>query len=142
MSDEATKQCVKCPNCGNNFSVEAGLNEAASWREETRCLEPSGDERRHEDRVAPIAVRILLEDTLRELPVRDLSTRSIGIEHLGWRFEVGAHITFDIIQGYKIIYKGVRAEVRRMDDDVVGARFSNIAEEDIEPLTHVVSGRS
>ncbi len=121
---------VRCPNCGDIFTIKVGLMEASR-----AALGAQGQaERRIEPRVQPMAVRILLEESLRELPVHDLSHQGLGIEHLGWRFEKGQFITFDLIQGYRIILKGVRGKVVRVDDELIGVTLLNVTREQIDDV--------
>lgn len=121
---------VRCPTCGDIFTVQVGLAEISR-----AALSGKGQSNRRIDaRVQPLAVRILLDENLRELPVRDMSHYGLGIEHLGWRFEKGQHITFDLIQGYRIILKSVRAEVQRMDHEIIGVTYINVTREQMDEV--------
>ncbi|QJT07893.1 hypothetical protein [Oceanidesulfovibrio marinus] len=121
---------VRCPTCGDIFTVQLGLAEASR-----AALSGKGQSNRRIDaRVQPLAVRILLDENLRELPVRDMSHYGLGIEHLGWKFDKGQYITFDLIQGYRIILKGVRAEVQRMDLEVMGVTYINVTREQMDAV--------
>ncbi|MFW5734500.1 MAG: PilZ domain-containing protein [Oceanidesulfovibrio sp.] len=121
---------VRCPTCGDIFTVKIGLMEASR----AARAERGEIDRRGEPRVLPLAVRILLEESLRELPVHDLTHQGLGIEHLGWRFEKGQYITFDLIQGYRIILKGVRGEVVRVDNTLIGVTFLNVIREQMDEV--------
>ena len=112
MEDFKTR-CVKCPTCGDVFTIERGLRY-------------HGDEtldRRVAERVEPYSMRILLEENLREFPVVDLSEQGIGIKHKGWHFDLGQTLIFDIIQDYRIRMKNVKAQVVRSDEAMVGCNI-------------------
>lgn len=134
MDDELLKRCVKCPSCGDVFTVKRGILQATA--DETNCPDhaQAEAERRNTGRAHTVSIRILHEDTLREFPVKDISTTSIGIYHLGWRFEVGSLIQFDIIEGYKFLLKGVKAKILRIDDEAIGGVFENVTPDDIAPI--------
>lgn len=136
MADELQGRCVKCPTCGDMFTIKRGLALAGTAADACPVDNEEEDERRRNDRANTISIRILLEDSLREFPVKDISTTSLGIFHLGWRFDMGRVITFDLIEGYKIILKGVKAKVMRTDDETVGCVIINIEPGVMEPIYH------
>lgn len=133
--DELLSRSVKCPTCGEVFTVRRGLQAMEGVLEPVAEKVP-GHDRRCNCRAATVSIRILHEDSLREFPVKDITPRSIGIYHLGWRFELGRIILFDLIEGYKFLLKGLAAKVVRIDDETIGCLFENVAEAEIEPIYH------
>ncbi|GAB7080359.1 PilZ domain-containing protein [Megalodesulfovibrio paquesii] len=141
MDEALQNRCVKCPTCGDVFTVGRGL--ALAEGAEAPCpvpaaVSPGEDrgwaERRIAERANTVSIRILYEATLREFPVKDITPNSIGVYHLGWRFELGRSIHFDLIEGYKFLLKGLTAKVVRIDDEAIGALFENVPEGDLLPI--------
>ena len=96
------------------------------------------DERRVETRIPCVNIQILQEDTLREFPVQDISAGGIGIRHEGWRFEPNQLLTFDIFDGYRTLFKGVRARVVRCDGNMVGCAIENLSSEQKDLLCRLI----
>ncbi len=139
MDDELLQRCVKCPSCGDVFTVKRGMGLAEGAQ---HCAESTIDlDRRDAGRANTVSIRILHEDTLREFPVKDISLTSIGIYHLGWLFEIGRVINFDLIEGYKFLMKGIKAKVVRVDDEAIGCVFDNVSHEDIAPIYQAALSR-
>ncbi|AGW15188.1 PilZ domain-containing protein [Megalodesulfovibrio gigas] len=145
MSEELLNRHVKCPTCGDLFTIQRGLAEAGGDLAAVDGI--PGSDRRRTSRAPTVSIRILHEDSLREFPVKDITPKGLGILHLGWRFELGRVILFDLIEGYKFLLKGLAAKVVRIDDEAIGCVFENVAEEEITPIYHaaltkkVVSGK-
>jgi len=87
------------------------------------------DERRTHSRLPSINARILLENTVRELPVRDVSLGGVAIQHEGWRFKEKDTLCFDLIHRYKVILTSVQAQVVRKDNETIGCEYLNLAPE-------------
>ena len=132
MNEELLNRHVKCPACGEVFTIQRGLAEAGS--DPAAVDRIPGRDRRCTSRAATVSIRILHEDSLREFPVKDITPRGLGIYHLGWRFELGRVILFDLIEGYKFLLKGLAAKVVRIDDEAIGCVFENVSEEEITPI--------
>lgn len=98
----------------------------------------TGDERRFETRIPCVNIQILHEDTLREFPVQDISASGIGLRHEGWRFEPNQVLTFDIFDGYRTLFKGVRARVVRSDEELVGCVIENLSSEQKDLLSRLI----
>ena len=96
------------------------------------------DERRVQTRIPCVNIQILQEDTLREFPVQDISAGGIGIRHEGWRFEPNQVLTFDIFDGYRTLFKGVRARVVRCDGAMVGCAIENLSSEQKDLLCRLI----
>ncbi|THB70603.1 MAG: PilZ domain-containing protein [Desulfovibrio sp.] len=98
----------------------------------------TGDERRYETRIPCVNIQILVDDTLREFPVADISPSGMGIQHQGWRFEDNQVLTFDIFDGYRTLFKGVRAKVVRCDEELVGCVIENLNSEQKDLLCRLI----
>jgi len=111
--DKLLKCSVKCPTCGDIFLVERGLR-----------LAKQNSERRSEERLPAMRMQMILDDTLREFEVRDISSKGVGFVHGGWRFELGQRLVFDLLRDYEPVLAAAQAQVVRVDPIVVGCVFT------------------
>lgn len=98
-------------------------------------------DRRRESRLPAVNIRVLLDESLRELPVRDVTSAGMGVEHMGWRFDIGKRLHFDVIDGYRIMFKGVTAAVVRVDPEVIGLRFEAMENDDVGRMCRLLAKR-
>lgn len=124
MSDSFEGKNVRCPNCGDIFTIRRGLQLADRVERD----------RRRSERIPALNIRILLEDSLREYPVMEMSAVGLGFDNQGWRFAPDTLLTFDLIEDYQIILKGVKAKVVRINDPKVGCDLLNVKREVAEKV--------
>lgn len=77
-------------------------------------------------RLSPPGLNVLLIPSLHEFRVREISAHDIRIEHEGWRFDPGALLKFDMIGGYKVLLKNVKARVTSVHGGEMSCRFENV----------------
>ena len=138
---EAHRQLVR-EQAGTGTKKKSLLNQAREKNVDVGGFEIiSEEDRRKEVRYPALNIEISLDDSLRELPVTNMSFSGIGIEHLGWRFQKDQIITFDVVAGYRILLKSVQAKVVRLDNRTIGCIFTNLAQAQKVLLCTTVSGK-
>lgn len=94
--------------------------------EQTQPPEEADGERRGEDRIPAINMRIYLEDSVREFPVKDISESGLGFIRLGWPFVPGEQLTLDLIDGGDVLLRGLPVRAVRASHKTVGCVFEEL----------------
>jgi hypothetical protein len=145
---EETQRDVQAPRAKNptkppSEAVRGQLGELPSI-EETEMenvfvfIPDEEPERRIHPRLLSVNARILLEDSVRELPVVDVSQGGVAILHEGWRFKDNDVLSFDLIHRYKVILTGVKARIVRNGEETIGCEFVGLTPEQDRTLRRYI----
>jgi len=111
-----------CQSCGEIFRVRKALPQGL----DAAGGGTPGEDRRSEERIPVMGMRVYMDECIREFPVKDLSMSGIAIYHLHWSFCGGEEVLFDLIDEGEIILKGMKAKTVRIDDETVGCEFEEL----------------